>query len=83
MVSLSFCRLAEEAPPPAQGSTPAKWPACSLPHPEHSQHMGATAAGVAFSDALLHLYSLEQKTCLWFIGDSCSGGSRKWETDGQ
>lgn len=39
--------------------------------------------GLALRDALLSSDSLEQKSFLWLIGDSCSGGSRKWETYGQ
>lgn len=40
------------------------------------------AVGLALRDVLLSLDSLEQKSFLWLIGDSCSGGCRKWETYG-
>lgn len=66
------------------GQGPCQVTACFLPGPQCSQHPGPVLVlDVALRNVLLSLDSLEKKSCLRLIGDSCSGGSRKWETYGR
>ena len=81
MVPLSFWKLACEVTL-EWGWAPAKLRLFSPRPPVLTAPGHVPVLDVALRNALISLNSLEQKFCLRLIEDSCSGGSRKWETYG-